>query len=128
MPLSEAFIRIRQDVLSVVSEIPEGFVTTYRAVGEHLAVMPRHVAYLLSQLEPQEREVFPWHRVVSDKAMLSSVNLLRLDVQQGLLRLEGVGVSPKGQVLDWAAHFLEPAVFSIVPAGERPEQTCPDPN
>lgn len=70
MPKSSAFIRIKADVLKIVAAIPPSRVTTFRSIGEHLDVMPRHVAYILTMLSPAEKDQIPWFRVVSDNAAL----------------------------------------------------------
>ncbi len=41
MAKSEAFARIKDQVLRIVAVIPESKITTYPSIGEHLAVMPR---------------------------------------------------------------------------------------
>jgi len=41
MAKSAAFLRIRQQVLTLVAAIPPGRVCTYQSIGDHLAVMPR---------------------------------------------------------------------------------------
>ena len=67
---SPAFARIKSQILELVSSIPQGRFTTYQSIGSHLDVMPRHVAYILSQLEPAAKMVYPWHRVVSGDGSL----------------------------------------------------------
>jgi methylated-DNA-protein-cysteine methyltransferase related protein len=73
MPKSPAFIRIKAQVLQVVAAIPRGRVSTFHSIGEHLAVMPRHVAYILAQLDAGEKVVYPWHRVVSRDGSLGTL-------------------------------------------------------
>jgi methylated-DNA-protein-cysteine methyltransferase related protein len=73
MAASPAFARIKAQVLEIVATIPESKVSTYQSIGEHLAVMPRHVAYILSQLPDIEKLVYPWHRVVSGSGALGVV-------------------------------------------------------
>lgn len=64
MPKSPSFARIREQVLQLTSAIPFGRLCTYQSMGEYLDVVPRHVAYILSQLEDNEKMVYPWHRIV----------------------------------------------------------------
>lgn len=94
MPKSPAFARIKDDVLQIVDTVPEGKLCTYRAIGEHLDVMPRHVAYILSQLKPEEKMIYPWHRVVSDNGSLGVVKR-HADgrTQVEMLEAEGLVVS-----------------------------------
>lgn len=70
---SAAFVRIKSEVLKIVAAIPEGKLITHRAVGEHLDVMPRHVAYILAMLTDQEKATYPWHRIVSDDGSLGTL-------------------------------------------------------
>ena len=94
MPKSPAFARIKDDVLQIVDAIPEGKLCTYRAIGEHLDVMPRHVAYILSQLKPEEKMIYPWHRVVSDGGSLGVVkHHADGKTQAEMLETEGLVVS-----------------------------------
>jgi methylated-DNA-protein-cysteine methyltransferase-like protein len=63
-------------------------------MGEYLDVMPRHVAYILSQLEDNEKFVYPWHRVVSRDGSLGTLKKNPDGSSQAdLLREEGVLVS-----------------------------------
>ncbi|UPY38134.1 MGMT family protein [Sediminicoccus sp. KRV36] len=76
MAKSPFFARIKADVLSIVANIPEGEVVTFRDIGAHLDVMPRHVAYILKMLDAEERAAFPAGRVVaSDAAALDVARL-----------------------------------------------------
>jgi methylated-DNA-protein-cysteine methyltransferase related protein len=111
MPKSPAFIRIREQVLHVVAVIPEARVSTFQSIGEHLAVMPRHVAYILAQLTPGEKMVSPWHRVVAHDRSLG-VPKQNPDgrSQSELLKDEGVLVSAN----KLAAGFSR----LLIPAGE----------
>lgn len=65
MAKSPFFARIKADVLTIVASIPEGGVVTFRDIGAHLDVMPRHVAYILTMLDEEERAAFPAGRVVA---------------------------------------------------------------
>lgn len=73
MPTSPAFIRIKAQTLQIVAAIPASRVCTYRAIGAHLDVMPRHVAYILTMLDPVEKLEFPWFRVVGDDGALGTL-------------------------------------------------------
>ncbi len=65
MAKSPFFARIKADVLTIVASIPEGEVLTFRDIGAHLDVMPRHIAYILKMLDAEERAAFPADRVVA---------------------------------------------------------------
>jgi methylated-DNA-protein-cysteine methyltransferase-like protein len=56
--------------------------------------MPRHVAYILSQLEDNEKLVYPWHRVVAGNGTLGAPKKNPDGTSQSdLLREEGLVVS-----------------------------------
>lgn len=94
MPKSPAFIRIKADVLKIVAAIPPSHITTFRSIGEHLDVMPRHVAYILTMLSPEEKTQAPWFRVVSDNATLGVPKIAANGKSQAdLLGEEGILVS-----------------------------------
>jgi methylated-DNA-protein-cysteine methyltransferase related protein len=94
VPASPFFARIREHVLQLTAAVPQGRVCTFQSMGEYLDVMPRHVAYILSQLEDNEKFVYPWHRVVSGDATLGSPKKNPDGTTQAeLLRCEGVLVS-----------------------------------
>lgn len=94
MAASPFFARIREHVLQLTAAVPEGKLCTFQSMGEHLDVMPRHVAYILSQLEDNEKFVYPWHRVVSADGSLGSPKSNPDGTSQAeLLRAEGVLVS-----------------------------------
>ncbi|GAB4205359.1 MAG: hypothetical protein OHK0022_31420 [Roseiflexaceae bacterium] len=107
MPRSPAFLRIKAAVLAVARVIPAGRVTSFRAVGLHLDVAPRHVAYLLATLTPEEQAQTPWHRVVSDGGALERHKQDSQGRSQAdLLGAEGVPIVGQA-VVDFAARFFE---------------------
>lgn len=108
MAKSEAFARIKGDVLDIVRAVPRGRVCTYGTVGRHLDVMARHVAYVLATLTDDERAGLPWHRVVSDTGDTNRTKRGRGDEQRARLAAEGVPLSPKGAVADLAAVLWVP--------------------
>lgn len=91
MASSPFFIRIKSDVLKIVLCIPKGKVCSYACIGEHLDVVPRHVAYILSTLEPLEKIQYPWHRVVGGDGNLGKLKRSENGATQSeLLQAEGV--------------------------------------
>lgn len=98
MPKSQAFIRIKSDVLGIVRDVPRGRVCTYAAIGRHLDVMARHVAYILATLTDDERLGVPWHRVVAESGAINRTKHGRGIEQCAALEAEGVTVSAKGLV------------------------------
>ncbi|MCU0987199.1 MAG: MGMT family protein, partial [Acetobacteraceae bacterium] len=120
MPRSDAFARIKADILAIIRAVPEGAVVTFSAIGAHLDVAPRHAAYILATLAGGQDEAFPWHRAVAaDGALLSGPRGAR---QAVLLAEEGHAVT-RGK-LDGLAAVVE---LSALPHGvakqTRPEAT-----
>lgn len=105
----------------MTNAIPPGRVSTYRSLGEHIDVMPRHVAYLLSTLDDIEREIVPWRRVVSDKGIVSAPNAAKATAQTERLKTEGVLVNDEKAVVDFDTAFIAAAgLASGVPKQRRP--------
>jgi methylated-DNA-protein-cysteine methyltransferase related protein len=107
MPKSPFFIRIKSDVLKIVSAIPKGKVCSYSSIGEHLDVVPRHVAYILAMLEPLEKIHYPWYRVVGGDGKLGKFKTSeRGETQAELLIAEGVVVIDNSIEPSFAKHFF----------------------
>ncbi len=107
MPKSPAFIRIKAAVLAVIEAVPPGRVTSFRAIGVHLDVMPRHVAYILSQLTDTEKEDIPWHRVVNDQGKLDRVRATASGAtQRELLEAEGITFTLDHRLQDFDRLFF----------------------
>lgn len=115
MAKSEAFARIKDQVLRIVTTIPESKITTYQSIGEHLAVMPRHVAYILSQLDDNTKLEIPWYRVVSaDGSLGVPKRNPNGDSQAQLLQREGIVV---------VGNAISPPVEAVViPAASLPHR------
>ncbi len=105
MAKSAAFARIKKEMLAIVEVIPSGKVTTYKAISETLAVMPRHVAYILTTLGEEESERIPWHRVVSDGGKITAPKLF--DEQVSRLNVEEI-ICENGKILDFERYFVSP--------------------
>ncbi len=97
---SVASTKTKAEVLALVRTIPHGRVVTVDAIGQHLGVLPQHVAHLLSQLSEDEREITPWHRIVAKGGAIGRG--AHRDTQFARLVREGVAVSPAGVVQDLA--------------------------
>ena len=112
MAKSEAFARIKDQVLRIVATIPESKITTYHSIGEHLAVMPRHVAYILSQLDDSTKMEVPWYRVVSADGSLGVPKRdPNGDTQAQLLQREGIDVVGHAVAPPLEAVFLPAAAL-----------------
>jgi methylated-DNA-protein-cysteine methyltransferase related protein len=101
---SPHFARIKADVLAITAAIPAGRLCSFKAIGDHLDVMPRHVAYILATLRDPLDSVIPWHRVVSEAGQLSKGN--GRAAQEALLAEEGVSVDRHGHVTAFESHFV----------------------
>ncbi len=112
MAKSEAFARIKAQVLEIVAAIPEAKITTYQSIGEHLTVMPRHVAYILSQLDDNTKLDVPWCRVVSADGSLGVAKRDPSgDSQAQLLGREGINVLGHAVAPPLEAVFLPAAAL-----------------
>lgn len=89
---SLAFARMKAALLAYVCDIPVGRVVEICALATALNIPPRHVAYMLSQLRDDERQVVPWHRVVPTACKWPALakQSTRQIQQIAALELEGV--------------------------------------
>lgn len=121
MAKSEAFARIKRDVLAMTAAVPAGRVSTYHAMGEHIDVMPRHVAYLLATLKGGDRETIPWHRVVAKEGMISTSNKAKAVEQAERLMAEGVLFHDPRTIANFEQAFVAPEDLDCdVPRQTRP--------
>jgi methylated-DNA-protein-cysteine methyltransferase-like protein len=98
---SIAFSRIRAEVIRLVALIPAGKFTTYGSIAVHMNIQPRHVAFVLARLTPEEASSLPWHRVVSADARLSpNMDPDLRALQQALLSAEGMTFDSRGFIQD----------------------------
>lgn len=109
-------------MLQLTAAVPAGKVCTFQSMGEHLDVMPRHVAYILSQLDDSERLAYPWHRVVSRDGSLGSPRSNPDGTSQAdLLRAEGIVVSGRRVGVGFERVFVPAGrLQSGVPKQKRP--------
>jgi methylated-DNA-protein-cysteine methyltransferase related protein len=109
MPKSSAFIQIKAGVVEITAKIPVGRVTTYSAIGEHLNVMARHVAYILTTLSLEEKLELPWYRVVADRGAISSGKLTaKHNSQIEYLKQEEIKITAKNYIDDFDNLFCSP--------------------
>ncbi|MFO1459134.1 MAG: MGMT family protein [Verrucomicrobiota bacterium] len=108
-PKSQAFARIRAEVLRLVALVPEGRFTTYGSIATHMNVQARHVAFVLARLTPEESEGLPWHRVVASDGQISpSMPAPLARRQRSRLRAEGLRINAAGFVQDADDHYYYP--------------------
>lgn len=109
MAKSAAFDQLRSRVLSVVAAVPEGQVTTYGTIARHLGTTARQVARVLASFTPEESARLPWFRVVAANGVVSTTKLGAVGRRQiARLQAEGVAVTPRNKVEDFAAVMWEP--------------------
>ena len=105
-PKSQAFIRIRAEVIRLLALIPAGKFTTYGSIAIHMNVVARHVSTVMSRLTEEESATLPWHRVVSAEARISpNMPAENAAVQRARLEAEGLTVDAKGYIKNADAHF-----------------------
>jgi methylated-DNA-protein-cysteine methyltransferase related protein len=105
---SPFYARIKADVLIIVASIPKGRVCTFSSIGEHLDVVPRHVAYILSTLEPLEKVQYPWHRVVGNEGNLGKSKTSETgESQSSLLAADGILVAENSVAGYFSKCFIE---------------------
>jgi methylated-DNA-protein-cysteine methyltransferase-like protein len=113
MTASGVVARFKPQVLAILAAIPEGRVTTYGTIAQHLRIGPRQVAFVLATLTAQESKRLPWFRVVGANGFVSTTKLGIVGRKQiGRLRAEGVAVTPRNRVEDFRVLAWSPVEFS----------------
>jgi methylated-DNA-protein-cysteine methyltransferase related protein len=125
---SPFFARIQNDVVMIVKAVPVGRVVTFKDVGAHLDIMPRHVAYLLSMRGDGFDSTAPWHRAVPDSGKMQ-VPKHRDDgeSQADLLRNEGIAIGQGGSITNLAAHICVVADLPHGIAKQKRPADAPNP-
>jgi methylated-DNA-protein-cysteine methyltransferase-like protein len=101
MSKSPFFARIKADVLKIAAAVPEGRVVTFTDIGQHLDVVPRHVAYILATLTPEERAAVPWHRVIAASGQLGRRQFDAEGISQAeILNAEGIELDERERLTD----------------------------
>jgi methylated-DNA-protein-cysteine methyltransferase related protein len=111
---SPFYLRIIGDVLTICRLIPVGRVVSFANIGRHLDVVPRHIAYILSQLDSIERETVPWHRAVAADGTASSAT------QLSLLNDETVALEGSRVPADSSAWIALAEISNMIPQQQRP--------
>jgi methylated-DNA-protein-cysteine methyltransferase-like protein len=120
---SPFFARIKGDVLLILSAVPRGRLVTFKQIGAHLDVMPRHVAYILAQLDPIEAATVPWFRAVPESGVLTTAKVAADGAtQKSCLAEEGHVISEDGHIENFARQLVEVGKLRHgVPVQKRPE-------
>jgi methylated-DNA-protein-cysteine methyltransferase related protein len=117
MAKSKAFAGIKRDVLLITSALPPGRVTTNKSIGTFMNIVPRHVAYILATLTPEEQLTTPWYRVVGDDGKLGKRKVDAAgQTQAELLIAEGIQVVA-GAVVAFDELLVEASTLnsSVIP-------------
>ena len=93
-------MRFDQKVYAMVRQIPPGRVCAYgdvaAAMGSPRAA--RQVGFALARLPLDQADDVPWHRVINARGMISGRgDLLRPELQEDLLKAEGIAFSVSGR-------------------------------
>jgi methylated-DNA-protein-cysteine methyltransferase related protein len=121
---SPFFARIKADVLRMVAAIPPGRVASFRDIGAHLDVMPRHVAHILATLAPQERDGLAWWRAVPQDGRPG--HAARAPEQDRLLAAEGIARGADGRLTEFERIAIAVAALPHgVPRQRRPADAPP---
>ena len=97
-------VRSKADLLALLRKIPLGYVTTAESLASEIGVPAPLVVTMLAQLNDDERDLAPWHRVVAKGGAIGWGP--RRDQHFARLVREGVMVSPAGIVQDLKRHML----------------------
>jgi methylated-DNA-protein-cysteine methyltransferase-like protein len=106
-------------LLQVVRKIPLGRVASAESIADEIAMPAPLVVTLLAQLNEDERDLVPWHRVVAKGGAIGRG--LHRDQQFALLVREGVMVSPAGIVQDLGRHMMSGFADVSLSMGEAAE-------
>ena len=120
---SPFFARIQQDVFKIMEAVPHGKLVTFKDVGAHLDVMPRHIAYILANIDALNCQIIPWHRAVAEDGILRTPKNDPLGQNQlTALQGEGIATAPDGRILDFGYHLCDVANLPhCVQAQTRPK-------
>lgn len=113
--------RSKADLLALLRKIPLGYVTTAESLALEIGVPAPLVITMLTQLNEDERDIVPWHRVVAKGGAIGWGP--RRDQHFARLVREGVTVSPAGIVQDLEHHMLDALDdASLTKAADTPPQ------
>ncbi len=94
----------KAQLLTLLGKVPLGYVTTPELLALEAGLPAPLIVTMLTQLNEDERELVPWHRVVARGGAIGRGP--HRDQQFARLVREGVVVSPAGIVQDLARHML----------------------
>ncbi len=110
---SPFYARIKAQVLQLTAAIPPQRICTYQSIGEYLDVVPRHVAYILSQLDDDDKLNYPGTE--------SSVMMVNWGLRNNILMEES-----QAELLQDEGHLVTnnlvktPLISAFISAAELP--------
>jgi len=112
---------VKSDLLKLLRTIPLGRVASPECLAGELGVTAPLIVTMLAQLNEDERELVPWHRVVAKGGAIGRGP--HRDQQFARLVREGVVVSPAGIVQDLERHMI--SGFDDVPLLKNAQPETP---
>ncbi|CAJ0846324.1 4445_t:CDS:1, partial [Entrophospora sp. SA101] len=89
------FTKFQFQVYQLCTQIPPGYVSTYKKIAEILRSSPRAVGQALRK-NPFASAVVPCHRVIETNFFLGGYRGKELNIKKKKLAKEGVFFTPKG--------------------------------
>lgn len=110
MAKSLAYTRMRRALITLVNEVPGGRVCEVAALAGALNIPPRHAAYILATLTPDEAALIAWHRIVPAGGKFTPAKRKEPRSAEQIRRLsaEGIGLGPDGQICGWPQPVWTP--------------------
>jgi len=110
MAKSAAYSRMRKALLALVGQIPPGQVCELPALARALNIPPRHAAYIMSTLTPDEASLAAWYRVVPAGGRFTPAKRESPRIERQIRRLEGEGIclDGRGRITGWPAPAWTP--------------------
>ena len=114
--------------VQLAAAIPEGRICTHQSIRDYLDLMPRHLGFILSQLDSNEKLHDPWQRVIGSNGSLGSPKHHPDGTQQAELLREEALLSSGNRVQSNFEDIVIPAeqLPSGLPGQRRPP-VAPDP-
>jgi methylated-DNA-protein-cysteine methyltransferase-like protein len=110
MAKSVAYAHMRRALIALVNDVPRGRVCELPALAAALNIPPRHAAYMLATLTPDEAALIAWHRIVPAGGRFTVAkrkSALGAD-QIRTLETEGLGLMPDGTIRAWPEPIWAP--------------------
>lgn len=99
--------------MALVNEVPHGRVCELPALAAALNIPPRHAAYMLATLTPDEAGLVAWYRIVPAGGRFAPAKRKETRGADQICRLaaEGLALGPDGQISAWPEPAWVPPDF-----------------